>query len=73
MNMFLMRPPGFLTSETMFIKTMCQTIPLGQLRGRHGLLKCGSTWVILELRIHSIEALVICVLMSTFDVNFICL
>jgi hypothetical protein len=42
-------------------------------RGRHGLLKCGRTGVIVEIRVHFIELLVLCVLSSTCGVNLICL
>jgi hypothetical protein len=61
MNMFLMRLHGNLTSEIMGKKIMCLTMLLGQQRERHGLLKCGSTGGLLEIRIICVEPLVLCV------------
>jgi hypothetical protein len=61
MNMFLMRLPGNLTLETMGKKIMCLTMLPGQQREKHGLLKCGSTGVLLEIRVICVEPLVLCV------------
>jgi hypothetical protein len=70
-NMFLMKLPVNLTSETMLNKILWHTMGHGQQRVRHRMLKCGRTGVLLEIRVLCLEPLVLCAQNSACDVNLI--